>query len=336
MPINSWGSLADRRPVAKFIDIILRGASQVFFQNNPLTGLIMLAAIFWGSHANGNISVGWGALLGVAVSSLTALLLRVDGDSLRQGLYGFNGVLVGAALPTFLIHNRGMWVSIVIGAAVSTIFTLALANVVKTWQVPGSTAPFVFTTWMLLLAAYSFAQTPAGSMGPPSFPSPTGTTELPMSGSVVAAILAKNVSQVYLVENVLTGILFLIAIAISSVRSAIFAAVGSIVSLVTALMLGAKGSSINAGLYGFSAVLTAIAVGAVFNKPSTRVTAYALFATVFTVIAQGALNSALSPLGIPTLTFPYVLTMWIFLLPKANLAPAPHHQRISNGMINKD
>jgi urea transporter len=335
MAINSWVNLANNNPVAGFVDLSLRGASQVFFQNNPLTGLMMLAAVFWGSYANENLSVGWGAVLGLVVSSFTAMLLRVDRESLRQGLYGFNGVLVGAALPTFLSHPPALWAYVVIGAAASTIFTLALANVVKTWQVPGSTAPFVFTTWLLLLAAYSFARIPAAAMGPAVLPTPTGTTDIQLSGSIIASILAKNVSQVYLVENVVTGILFLVAIAVSSVRSAIFAVAGSVVSLATTVLLGASGSSVRAGLYGFSAVLTAIAVGAVFNTPSTRVTLYALFATLFTVIAQAALNAALSPVGIPTLTFPYVLTMWIFLLPKANLEPMAHHQPVADGVLNK-
>ena len=42
---------------------------------------------------------------------------------------------------------------------------------------------------------------------------------------------------------------------------------------------------------------------------------YTLLATVFTVVAQGALNAALAPLGIPTLTFPFVVAAWLFLLP---------------------
>jgi urea transporter len=41
----------------------------------------------------------------------------------------------------------------------------------------------------------------------------------------------------------------------------------------------------------------------------------------------------MSPLGIPTLTFPYVLTMWLFLLPKADLAPHPHHLPVINGVL---
>jgi len=73
---------------------------------------------------------------------------------------------------------------------------------------------------------------------------------------------------------------------------------------------------ITAGLLGFSPVLTAIALGSVFHKPGARVLAYAALGTVFTVIAQAALNVLVAPWGIPALTAPFVLTTWLFLLPR--------------------
>ena len=211
MAIHAWDDLACRNPLVGFIDVNLRGAAQVFFQNNPLTGFIILAAVFWSGHAGGNMSVGYGALTGLVAASFTAILLNADRASLKQGLFGFNGVLVGAALPTFLAHEPLMWAYLVVGAAVSTIVTLAIANVVKSWGVPGSTAPFVFTTWLLLLAAFSLARIPITAMGPPTLPGASFSSLAHLSGGALAGILVKNVSQVYLVENAVTGVLFLVA-----------------------------------------------------------------------------------------------------------------------------
>jgi urea transporter len=61
------------------------------------------------------------------------MLLDADENSLRQGLFGFNGVLVGAAVPTFLEPTASMWVLLIVGAAVSTVTMLAVSNVMKTW-----------------------------------------------------------------------------------------------------------------------------------------------------------------------------------------------------------
>ena len=40
-----WESLSESSMVLRFLDINLRSIGQVMFQNNPLTGLLFLAAI---------------------------------------------------------------------------------------------------------------------------------------------------------------------------------------------------------------------------------------------------------------------------------------------------
>src|SRR5215203_634821 len=122
---ESWGKQANDNAFMRFVDITLRGAGQVMFQNNPLTGLLFLVGIFWGSYAAGMIEVGIGALVALVVATLMALAMDVDTDALRSGLYGFNGILVGAALPTFLEMTPMLWVYIILGAMVSTVAMIA-------------------------------------------------------------------------------------------------------------------------------------------------------------------------------------------------------------------
>lgn len=311
-----WDDVARKNVLLGYFDANLRGAGQVFFQDNALTGLIILLAVFWGAHSAGNLNVAIGAVVGLLVCTTTAILLNVDRASLQRGLFGLNGILVGVAVPTFLVNHPMMWAYLTIGAAVSTVVTLAVAEVVNTWGVPGSTAPFVFTTWLLLLGAYSFQNLPVAITGrSQALPIVIGA-----HGHVLLGILSKNISQVYLIENVLTGILFVVAIAVNSRRSAVFAIIGSMTSLGVALLFGVEATEVGKGLYGFSAVLTAIALGAVFQQSSFGATLYAILATIFTVVVQAALDKALSPIGIPALTFPFVLTLWIFLLPRAAMA----------------
>jgi urea transporter len=125
-----------------------------------------------------------------------------------------------------------------------------------------------------------------------------------------------SVSQVFLKGNTVSALLFLAGLAVSSFAAAVFALVGALVAVVTAHLLGAESELITGGLLGFSPVLTAVALGAVFYRPSPRVAAYAVVGTVFTVIVQGAMNVALTPFAIPTLTAPFVLASWLFLLPR--------------------
>src|SRR5580693_4165931 len=56
------------------------------------------------------------------------------------GLYGYNGVLVGLALATFLARGAALWIYVALGAAVSTVATLGTANALKPFGAPALTA----------------------------------------------------------------------------------------------------------------------------------------------------------------------------------------------------
>lgn len=334
---SSWTRMADTNAAVRFVDVNLRGAGQVIFQNNPLTGLFFLAAIAWGALQGGAAQIALGAAVALVVATVTAMLLDADENSLRQGLFGFNGVLVGAAVPTFLEPTVSMWVLLIVGAAVSTVTMLAVSNVMKTWGAPALTFPFVLTTWFLVLAAYSFGNVAIDGMGPPALAHSLGAA--PMTAAQVETDAVplleawlKGPAQVFLIDDWLSGVLVVVGLAVSSLWAAAFALGGAAVALAVSLLMGASLSDISGGLYGFSSVLTAVAVGCVFYAPSWRVALYALLATVFTVIVQAAMDAALAPLGIPTFTAPFVFVTWLFLLPKADLKPHPHAP-VENGVV---
>ena len=301
----------------RFIDCNLRGIGQVMFQDNPLSGLLFFAAIGWGSYAAGMPQVAIGGLVAVVTGTLTAQWLRVDAAGLAAGLYGYNAYLVGLALGTFLAVSPLLWVYVALGGAVSVVAALGTANVFKTWSVAALTAPFVLVTWLLLLATYAFSAIEGSGlpMAAEIVPiDPAAANPLAL-GDFVAGVL-KSIAQVFLKASILAALLLLVGLAVNSLAAAAFALGGAIVAVITAHVLGVESDLITGGLIGFSPVLTAIALGAVFYKPGVRVAIYALVGTVFTVVVQGAMNVALTPFGIPTLTAPFVLASWLFLLPR--------------------
>jgi urea transporter len=319
---GSWQRLCSDSAAFRFIDINLRGIGQVMFQNHPLSGALFLAAIAWGSVAADAVEVLLGAVLALVSGTLTAMWLKTDAKSLAEGLYGYNAVLVGLALPTFLAPSPLLWCYVVLGGAVSVVCMLGMTNVGRVWGVAALTFPFVLTSWLLLLATYGFS----GFDG----------TALPFSGEVVPIApeqanlldpmafiggVLKSVSQVFLKADAVSALLLLAGLAVGSVPAALVAFGAALLAVVTAHALGAEAELISAGLLGFSPVLTAIALGTVFYTPSARVLAYAALGTVFTVIVQGAMNVALVPFGIPTLTAPFVLAAWLFGLPQQHFGP---------------
>jgi len=322
--LASWESLCEASSVLRFVDCNLRGVGQVMFQDNPVSGALFLAAIAWGSFAAGVPQVLVGGVIAVVTATLTAQWLRVDRASLHAGLYGFNGVLVGLALATFVAPGPLLWAYVIVGAAVSVVAMEATANVCKSWGMPALTFPFVLVTWLLLLATYGFAGLVGTALPSAGVVVPfqsMAATRLGVGDFVQGTLL--SISQVFLKGSAIAALLFLAGLAVNSFAAAIAAVAGAILAVITAHALGAESDLITGGLLGFSPVLTAVALGTVFNQPSLRVAAYAALGTVFTVVAQAAFNVALTPLAIPALTGPFVLVTWMFLLPRLALDAKP-------------
>jgi len=308
-----------------FVTACLRGAGQVFFMENALTGALFLAAIAYASYTTGVWATTIGAAVGLIVATLTARILDCDRPSVSAGLFGFNGILVGVALPTFIAATPQLWFYIVIGSAFSTVVTSAFgATLTKSWGIPGSTGPFVLTGWLMVAGAYSLgALTVIGDSAKLVSDYVQGTTIIPAPVEALQ-IFFRNIAQVFLLGSATSGAIILVGIFIASRPAAIAAALGSLIALVTAIFMRADPAVVIQGLYGFSPVLTAIAVGVVFLKTDSKVIAYAVLATIATVFIQGAYDAIMPPMGLPSFTAPYVLTMYLFIAPRKILPPHPH------------
>ena len=294
---------------------LLRGVGQVMFQDSMWTGLLFMIGIFYGAYAEGMGIVAWGALVGVAVSTLTGYFLKLPDENGVQGLWGFNGVLVGCAFPTFMGNTVWMWIALIVCAAMTTWVRNAFNNIMAPWKVSSFTFPFVLCTWFFLLAARLMHGMPPEFEATPAFAAET-VGHLDMSFLDLAVYWLKGISQVFLINSWVTGVCFLVGLALSSWRAALWAAIASALSLFVAIVWQAPGADIAEGLYGFSAVLTGIALGATFcNSGNWKTWIWALCGIVATVFIQAGMNAAFAPLGLATLTGPFCIATWLFLIP---------------------
>lgn len=300
--------------VRMFPRTVVRGIGQVMFQDSKWTGLLFLIGIFWGAYMEGIGLVAWGALIGVLVSTLTGYVLKLPDTGGANGLWGFNGVLVGCAFPTFLGNTVWMWIGLVICAMMSTFVRSGLDNIMKQWNVSSLTFPFVLSTWVFLLSARLFDGFPAVNMGTAEFPHGDHSV-LDMQFWSLVVYWLRGISQVFLIKSWVAGLFFLAGLAVSNWRAAVWAAVASAVALMVAIVWKGPGTDISNGLYGFSAVLTGIALGATFCKPYLKTTIWCLLGIIITVFVQAAMNAFFAPMGLPTLTGPFCVTTWIFLFP---------------------
>lgn len=303
--------------VIRFVDALLRGCGQVFLINNPITGLFILIGI--ALHSWQLLCCGF---LGVASSTLTAYALKLDQGPIEAGLYGYNGILTGIGLATFsfgLESSEQIIFPIIFVASLSTIFTAALGNVTVTLLgIPPLTLPFQLATWLWLLSSQT-----TFSYYPTQFPNPSLNIlkEVPFDEQlltyptidIIKAIFT-NISQVYLIEDYKSGLLMLIGIGFASPIASFFAIIGSVVAILISMSFGVVGSTVYAGLMGYNAVLVSICIGGLFYVLTTEVAFLSIFAAASSVMVSAGVGSGLSPIGMPALTFPFVLTTWLFTL----------------------
>ncbi len=322
----------------------LDGAGQVMFQQSPWTGLLFLAGIFWGAYECHTPAVAWGAVVGLIASTLAGYITEPESKGGVQGLWGFNGILVGCAFPTFLSNTWLMWAALIFCSMLTTWVRTGMNNFMAPAKINSLTFPFVLMTWLFLLSSRILDGIEPASLSVPELSEHFSTGIDTSFGSLVVYWL-KGVAQVFLINSWVTGIFFLVGLALCSRWAAAWAAIGSAISLALALLFKADGNDIASGLFGFSPVLTAIAIGCTFYKPNIKSALWTVVAVVATFFIQAAMDVFFEPFGLPTLTGPFCLTTWLFLLPlyKFSAPAAGSHsewdsewERFVKGLRNKN
>ena len=159
-----------------FLNLFLKGAGQVMFQGNAWTGIFFLAGIFYGAYTARMPAVAWGAVAGAFMSTITGYLLKYPAEKGLNGLWGFNGILVGCALPTFLGNVPLMWLAIVIFSSMTTWVMTGLNDLLAPYKVSSFTFPFVLITWLVLMASRLMHALPDSGLGAPELPGHFSTT----------------------------------------------------------------------------------------------------------------------------------------------------------------
>ncbi|WP_131740254.1 urea transporter [Actinomadura roseirufa] len=311
-PAPSAGeSAGERRPpaVRRALDAclsILRGVAQVEFQPNQWTGLFFVAALFAGGWRFGAFG-----LLGTAAATLTAYLLGSSPGRLTTGLEGYCGTLIGVSLVLYL-GVSWMTAALVVGGAVAgSVLTSALTVLLKPYDLPPFTAPFCVVTLVMVIGGPSYARVWDRHAGaaPPSASDP-GTA---MSWHDFWHGGLNGLGQVFFQDRWYVGLIFLAGLAVASPVAAAAAAAASVLGLLVGWFLGAQAADLGAGLYGYNAVLTGIALVGTFLVRSPAGLAYAAVGAATAAALTAGLSNLFTVVGGHTLTWPFVLVTWVFL-----------------------
>jgi len=276
-----------------FIDNILKGIGQIMLQENRWTGLLFLIGIFIGSW-EGGVAV----LLSTAAGTLTAMKLKYDLSEINAGLYGFSAALVGVAISFVFQTTLLIWIIIILGGALAAV----IQHFFIQKKIPVFTFPFIIITWGCVFVLHHFTQIPPSEMI-------SATSEPADYDDFLACTNAFG--EVIFQGGILSGIIFFVAVFISSPAAALYGFAGAVLGAYLSHMNGEPIEKIHMGLFGFNAVLSAI----VFSGFKKKDGLWVLIAVAITVAIDDLLvdHNTLNEVG-GVLTFPFVLGTCITLL----------------------
>lgn len=278
----------------RFWELTLKGLGQIMLQENAWTGLLLLAGIFFGSAL-----MGLGALVAVICGTATARLFKFDRDYTQMGLYGFSAALVGVALLLFFKPVFLVWVFLVLGS----ILAATMQHFFIKRNLPVFTLPFVLVTWLCLLFFKYYS--PDVLMAPPVVAS---------SEYRYFSFALRGYGQVIFQENLVSGLLFFLAVFLSSPTAALYGLAAAVLAGVLSPLFEIPPDFVGSGLFSFNAVLCAIA----FSGTEKKDGAWVLLAVLLSVV----ISFAMLYYDLPQLTFPFVAASFVTSLMKRIRLPS--------------
>lgn len=284
-------------------DAVLRGIGQVVLQANSYAGAVFLLGVAWCSTA-----MAAALLWGVVVSTTVAAWAGVDRSQWRDGLWGFNGGL--AALTTLLFAPAipAVWLVATLAALGTVPVGLLLQRLLAPRGLLALSLPFITMLWCVLGVS-----TAMGWQGPTAHAAVTLAAPTALTAELAAGAVLNGVAQVFFQSHWGTGALVVAGLLLSAPRACALAMAGAVAGSVVAWALSATPQALGSGLAGFNGALAALALGQVFLPATARNAALAVLAGGATSVVQWGLSAVLVGTGLPALTLPFVVVVWVVL-----------------------
>ncbi len=274
---------------------LLNGIGQVYFTPSVMTSLLLLLAISIES-----LALAFLTLFGASCSYGFALLTNKPSHDIENGMYALNGALIALFIGNFFEVNG--WLIIVV--ALGSLITVPIAKIVFSFKkYRGYTSAFILTSWLIYaiqstldLSAFS----PSSSALIPiiSFDANSWFNLQP-----VVIPLLKGISQVSFIENALSGLVILIAIALNNIKHAICIMLAVIISTVFSGLIGASSELVAQGLYGYNAILATLALVLYPRIPWPL--------TLLGMLLSCVITLGFHELSLLPLTAPFILSTWV-------------------------
>jgi len=276
-----------------FFDSIFYSYAQIFFSNRKWFGIIAMLISFV------DPKVGIMGLLGVVLSNAYAFYLKFDKEKIRNGFYGFNGILIGAAIAYFFQLTPFIIAIAVVFIFLAFFMSASLEHLMANiFNLPGLSFPFILTLYVFLIVITNFHGVLYRDLISPSNAWITGIPDwLNLFFTSVALILLQS--------KAIAGLLLILLILAFSRVMFINAIIAFTFNYAIVVLLLPEPSHTLLILTSFNAILTAFALGGSMIIISKKTIPLLFLNIFFVVIFTLFFNKILTEKLLPVLVLPF-------------------------------
>lgn len=276
-----------------FIDSILYSYAQIFFGNKRWFGALIMISTFIVPE------IGGLALGGVVSNNALAYSLKFDKDKIRNGFYGFNGILFGAAIGFFFELTPFIiflyFIFLIVVFFISASMEHLLANL---FNLPGLSLPFVFTVFIFLIFISNHSGVIYKGI---SFIDYTSMNFLPE----MVQFYLHSIAVILFQPSMISGLIIAVALILFSRVMFVTSIVAFILNYYLLIMIIPDASYEIKLLTSFNSILTAIALGGSLIIVSRKSFFLIIISVLMIIVFTGFFAKLLVNFFLPVLVMPF-------------------------------
>lgn len=297
-----------------FAQGILKSYSQIFFSASNVFAVIMIMATLI------NPTSGIAGLICLLLTMLFAVWFGFSHENIRNGIYGFNSVLIGLMIGSFFQFSIPMIILLVLASLLCLLVTMGMSGIAERFAVPFLSIPFLVTCWLIMLAVRNyhgltindynvFIYNKLYGIGGQSFIDfydHLKYYKLPLWIDTYFKSLGAVLFQNSLLAGLMiaAGLLYFSRIALS------LSLIGFVSGYFTYKFLFSNQAELDYTYYGFNFILTAIGIGGFFLIPNKYSYALAVILSVLSALLISAFSALFSGFHLPVYSLPFcIMTM---------------------------
>ncbi len=294
--------------------------SQVFFSENQIFGLILIAVSFF------DYTAGICGLLAVVVGNSAAYFLGFNRFKISKGTYGFNTLLVGLGIGLNFEFSVPLIILVVFAAVLTLFISLAIEGVFYKYGLSFLSIPFLIGIWIITLAVRKFAALELSERGIFIYNELYDLggkqlidyyelyKKLPIAESL--KIYFVSLGAIFFQNNIFAGMLIAAGLLYYSRIAFSLSLIGFYAAFLFYNLTGADFYGLSYTFVGFNYILTSIAIGGYFVIPSYKSYLWVLLMLPVTVIITAGMEKlfAFWSLSIYSLPFNIIVLLFVYIL----------------------